>query len=40
VDSNRDTPGSASGVSQTGIYVGAAAGPAAFGPACEAPSTV
>jgi predicted MFS family arabinose efflux permease len=31
VDSNRDTPGSASGVSQTGIYVGAAAGPAAFG---------
>jgi MFS family permease len=31
VDSNRDTPGSASGVSQTGIYVGAAFGPAAFG---------
>jgi predicted MFS family arabinose efflux permease len=31
VDSNRETPGSASGVSQTGIYVGAAAGPAAFG---------
>jgi MFS family permease len=31
VDSNRETPGSASGVSQTGIYVGAALGPAAFG---------
>ena len=31
VDSNRETPGSASGVSQTGIYVGAAVGPAAFG---------
>jgi len=31
VDSNRRTPGSASGVSQTGIYVGAALGPAAFG---------
>ena len=31
VDSNRETPGSASGVSQTGIYVGAAGGPAAFG---------
>jgi cyanate permease len=31
VDSHRDTPGSASGVSQTGIYVGAALGPAAFG---------
>jgi predicted MFS family arabinose efflux permease len=31
VDSNRDTPGSASGVSQTGIYLGAAVGPAAFG---------
>jgi predicted MFS family arabinose efflux permease len=31
VDSNRETPGSASGVSQTGIYAGAAAGPAAFG---------
>jgi cyanate permease len=31
VDSNRETPGSASGVSQTGIYVGAAFGPAAFG---------
>jgi predicted MFS family arabinose efflux permease len=31
VDSNRDTPGSATGVSQTGIYVGAAVGPAMFG---------
>jgi predicted MFS family arabinose efflux permease len=31
VDSHRETPGSASGVSQTGIYVGAAVGPAAFG---------
>ena len=31
VDRNRETPGSASGVSQTGIYVGAALGPAAFG---------
>ena len=31
MDSNRETPGSASGVSQTGIYVGAAGGPAAFG---------
>jgi len=31
VDSNRETPGSASGVSQTGIYMGAALGPAAFG---------
>jgi MFS family permease len=31
VDSNRETPGSATGVSQTGIYVGAALGPAAFG---------
>ena len=31
VDSNRETPGSASGVSQTGIYVGAAFGPAVFG---------
>jgi predicted MFS family arabinose efflux permease len=31
VHSHRDTPGSASGVSQTGIYVGAAGGPAAFG---------
>jgi predicted MFS family arabinose efflux permease len=31
VDSHRDTPGSASGVSQTGIYVGAAAGPLGYG---------
>ena len=31
VDSNRAAPGSATGVSQTGIYVGAAAGPALFG---------
>jgi predicted MFS family arabinose efflux permease len=31
VDSHRDTPGSASGISQTGIYVGAGGGPAAFG---------
>ena len=31
VDSNRETPGSATGVSQTGIYAGAAGGPAAFG---------
>jgi predicted MFS family arabinose efflux permease len=31
VHSHRDAPGSASGVSQTGIYVGAAGGPAAFG---------
>jgi predicted MFS family arabinose efflux permease len=31
VDSNRETPGSASGVTQTGIYVGAALGPAGFG---------
>ena len=31
VDSNRETPGSASGISQTGIYVGAGGGPAAFG---------
>ena len=31
VDRNREAPGSATGVSQTGIYVGAAAGPAAFG---------
>jgi hypothetical protein len=31
VDSHRETPGSASGVSQTGIYAGAAGGPAAFG---------
>jgi predicted MFS family arabinose efflux permease len=31
VDSNRETPGSASGISQTGIYVGAGGGPAVFG---------
>jgi predicted MFS family arabinose efflux permease len=31
VDSNRAAPGSATGVSQTGIYVGAATGPAIFG---------
>jgi predicted MFS family arabinose efflux permease len=31
VDSNRETPGSASGITQTGIYVGAGGGPAAFG---------
>jgi predicted MFS family arabinose efflux permease len=31
VDSNRETPGSASGITQTGIYIGAGAGPAAFG---------
>jgi MFS family permease len=31
VAANRDTPGSATGVSQTGIYIGAAGGPAAFG---------
>jgi predicted MFS family arabinose efflux permease len=31
VDSNREAPGAATGVTQTGIYVGAAAGPAAFG---------
>lgn len=31
VDSNRETPASASGISQTGVYVGAGAGPAAFG---------
>jgi len=31
VASNRETPGSASGISQTGIYVGAGGGPAAFG---------
>ena len=28
---NRDAPGAATGVTQTGIYVGAAAGPAAYG---------
>jgi predicted MFS family arabinose efflux permease len=31
VDSNRAMPGSATGVSQTGIYAGAAAGPVLFG---------
>ncbi|MGH2783387.1 MAG: MFS transporter, partial [Thermoleophilaceae bacterium] len=31
VDHNRDAPGAATGVTQTGIYVGAAAGPAAYG---------
>jgi predicted MFS family arabinose efflux permease len=31
VESHRDAPGAATGVSQTGIYVGAAGGPAAFG---------
>jgi predicted MFS family arabinose efflux permease len=31
VDSNREGPGAATGVTQTGIYVGAAAGPAAYG---------
>ncbi len=31
VQSHRDAPGAATGVSQTGIYVGAGAGPAAFG---------
>jgi predicted MFS family arabinose efflux permease len=31
VDSNRASPASATGVSQTGIYIGAGAGPAAFG---------
>ncbi len=31
VQSHRETPGAATGISQTGIYVGAAGGPAAFG---------
>jgi MFS family permease len=31
VTSNRETPATATGISQTGIYAGAAAGPAAFG---------
>jgi predicted MFS family arabinose efflux permease len=31
VSSNRETPASATGISQTGIYAGAAGGPAAFG---------
>jgi predicted MFS family arabinose efflux permease len=31
VDHNREAPGAATGVTQTGIYVGAAGGPAAYG---------
>jgi predicted MFS family arabinose efflux permease len=31
VDLHREAPGAATGISQTGIYVGAAAGPAAYG---------
>jgi predicted MFS family arabinose efflux permease len=31
VDRNRDAPGAATGVTQTGIYVGAAGGPAVYG---------
>ena len=31
VDRHREAPGAATGITQTGIYVGAAAGPAAFG---------
>lgn len=31
VDLNREAPGAATGVTQTGIYLGAAAGPAAYG---------
>jgi MFS family permease len=31
VDRHREAPGTATGISQTGIYVGAAGGPAAFG---------
>jgi len=31
VDLHRESPGAATGISQTGIYVGAAAGPAAYG---------
>jgi predicted MFS family arabinose efflux permease len=31
VDRHRDAPGAATGITQTGIYVGAAAGPAVFG---------
>jgi predicted MFS family arabinose efflux permease len=31
VDQNRHAPGAATGVTQTGIYLGAAAGPAVFG---------
>jgi predicted MFS family arabinose efflux permease len=37
VESNRGTPGSASGVTQTGIYVGGALGPAAFGVLAHGP---
>jgi len=36
VDLNREAPGAATGVTQTGIYVGAAAGPAAYGLVSEA----
>jgi predicted MFS family arabinose efflux permease len=36
VDLNRGAPGAATGVTQTGIYVGAAAGPAAYGLVSEA----
>jgi predicted MFS family arabinose efflux permease len=31
VDLHREAPAAATGISQTGIYVGAAAGPAAYG---------
>ena len=31
VDHNREAPGAATGVTQTGIYLGAAGGPAAYG---------
>jgi predicted MFS family arabinose efflux permease len=31
VDLHREAPGAATGISQTGIYVGAAGGPAAYG---------
>ncbi len=31
VDLHREAPGAATGISQTGIYVGAAAGPALYG---------
>ena len=37
VDLHREAPGAATGISQTGIYVGAAAGPAATG--CCRPSS-
>lgn len=36
VELNRDAPGAATGVTQTGIYVGAAGGPAAYGLVSEA----